>query len=592
MQIVRRPAPANNVVTISPVPYDKKPQPRKLCIFDTETDPFAEGRVVAPFACGFLEVESGLYWDFWGDDCIDQFFAFLADNYEPGELLIYAHNGGNFDFYFCTDHFDEGMKPFIINGRLVSVTMKGQEFRDSYACLPFALSEYQKTEIDYAKFERPARERHKAEILAYQKDDCLFLADLMSGWLDMFGNKLTIASAALPLLRSFHGFENMTEFIDEQIRPYYFGGRCQAFDVGELSGNWKIYDVNSMYPHVMATVEHPISSTPFYETKITKRTHFAHIRAWSDGALPIRNDTGGLSFPVGINDFFACIHEINAGLETGTLKILKVYSSIYFKQKSTFDKFVYTLYDLRQKAGEAGDFVRKLLYKYGLNSPYGKFAQDPRNYENWLFDPADIPTPKFCAECYSRAKNKEARQPCELCDGKSHSPYGWYLHTVRGDKHIYAKPSRASSSSGFYNVATAASITSAARAVLLRGIAAAKRPIYCDTDSLICEALEGVELDDKKLGAWKLEASGDVACIAGKKLYAVFDNGEEIKKASKGVKLTGEEIARVCRGDVVEYANPVPKFSMFKPERAATIKVNEMVNAEFVTRRIQRTYNQ
>jgi hypothetical protein len=56
------------------------------------------------------------------------------------------------------------------------------------------------------------------------------------------------------------------------------------------------------------------------------------------------------------------------------------------------------------------------------------------------------------------------------------------------------------------------------------------RPIYCDTDSIICEAFGG-NLHDTELGGWKIEAEGDYAAIAGKKLYAVFDNGKGAKES-------------------------------------------------------------
>ena len=219
-------------------------------------------------------------------------------------------------------------------------------------------------------------------------------------------------------------------------------------------------------------------------------------------------------------------------------------------------------------------------YKYGLNSPYGKFAQDPRKYENWLFDPDFIPTPFYCEPCHSRILKGQAEIDCPACNTEEYSPYGWYLHTVKDGRNIYASPQRTRASS-FYNVATAASITSASRASLLRGIKAATRPVYCDTDSVICEHMEptdGIILDPKELGAWDCEATGDTVCIAGKKLYVIYSDGDAIKKASKGVKLSADEIRRVCSGEVIEYANPVPKFSLTK-------------ETMFVTRKIRRTAN-
>jgi hypothetical protein len=569
MQIILRNPAKKKVqweIPIEPEEYNLKPVKQRICTFDTETDPFAPGRIVRPFTCGILFTDTGEYKDFWGDDCIDQFFAYMAANHKDEELLILVHNGGNFDFYFFVDYFDRGHSPFIINGRLVRVMAQGFEFRDSYVMIPVALAEYDKIKFDYNKMERENREYYKQEILFYQRNDCIKLAELVTAWYDKFGNKLTMASVALPQLRSFHGFETLPEKLDADLRPFFFGGRTQCFSTGIHEGNYYVYDINSSYPNVMANYNHPVSDTPRYEKSITDRSHFAFIKAYSNGALPIRAADGSLSFPVGVFDFYACIHEIRAAQALGCLRIIKCYYSIYFDAETNFADFVTTFYSLRMEAALKNDGINKLFYKLVLNSSYGKFAQDPRKYENWLFDPDEPPEPKFCAECYGRIKNDKPKQSCTSCDTELSSPYGWYLHTVRDGQSIYAAPQRIRAS-GFYNVATAASITSAARAELLYGIKASDSPIYCDTDSIICKGLaegmgENIRIHNNELGAWDLEAKGDKVCIAGKKLYAIFKDGKEIKKASKGVKLTAREIERVCAGEVIEYANPVPKFGL------------------------------
>lgn len=565
-------------IEINAEPYKHKNVEARVATFDTETDPFAPGRVVKPFTCGLYLTDTQEYFDFWGDDCIQQFILFLSTNFEPGELAIFVHNGGNFDFYFLLDYFVKGHSPFIINGRLVRVEICDQEFRDSYAMIPVALGAYDKDAIDYRCMERGFREIFKVKIREYQKRDCTALAELVTNWLDMFGNKKTMASVALPMLRSYQGFETLSEHTDKEMRPYYFGGRNQCFATGIIKGDWKIYDINSSYPNVMRRYNHPISDKPIFEPRITSRTHFAYIRAWSLGALPVRTKTGALNFPIGTYDFYACIHEIKAGLETKTLKIKKVYHSIYFEQEANFAPFIDTYYDLRMQASAQGDEIRKLFYKLVMNSSYGKFAQDPRKYENWLFDPVEIPTPFHCAECFDKISKGEYKEKCKLCSEGTTDPYGWYLHTTREGTYIYASPQRVRNGS-FFNVATAASITSAARAELLRGIQAATRPVYCDTDSVICEHLEstsdnGIILDEKLLGAWKPESMGDSLAIAGKKLYALFCEGEPIKKASKGVRLTADEILRVANGETIEYPSLVPKFKLDGSAQFVTRSIN------------------
>src|SRR6478609_3628703 len=111
---------------IEPEDYNLKPIANRVAIFDSETDPFAKERNVKPFTCGFYMTDTKEYVDFWGDDCIDQFANWL-NQFPPETFSIFAHNGGNFDFYFLTHYFDSGSKPFIINGRLVRVSILNQE---------------------------------------------------------------------------------------------------------------------------------------------------------------------------------------------------------------------------------------------------------------------------------------------------------------------------------------------------------------------------------------------------------------------------------------------------------------------------------
>lgn len=530
-----------------PVPYKHKATKKIIAVVDTETDPFAVGVAVKPFALGFDTGDR--YVDFWGDDCVEQFFAYLATLTANGdEFIIYAHNGGKFDFFFFLPFLDAEQTPLIMGGRLVKIFFQGQEFRDSFAIIPQGLSSYQKDEIDYDNFTRDKRERHKAEILKYQRSDCAYTRELIVGFHEMFGDKLTIASAALCMLNSYHGFEKFGgEGLDDRFRKYYFGGRNQCFETGVLrprhGSKFYLYDRNSMYPAEMRDTLHPISNRPTLQSKIDADTDFACIEAINRGALPFRNEKGGLDFTVTRGTFYATIHEINAGIETGTLDIIKVKHAWKFDRKATFDEFVNLFYEKRQLAKIEKDKVRDILFKLCLNSPYGKFALNPRKFKQWTLTVGDFPEPQATKD----------------------NPDGWSLHSQSGDLFIWSRPSPRKG--GFYNVATAASITGAARANLLRNLSLAKRPIYCDTDSIICEGFAG-DLDETELGKWALEAEADRVAVAGKKLYTLYNaselraDGTAIKKASKGVRLTPEEIVSVCTGREVVYENPVPKFNL------------------------------
>ena len=559
---------------LEPKPFKKKQMQRRVCVFDTETDPFAEERIVAPFSVGFYDGTD--YVDFWGDDCIDQFFTYLSENYEPGELVIYAHNFGGFDAYFQLKYLDIDQTPFIMGGKIVSAMFGGQEFRDSYRIIPSPLKGYKKTEIDYSKMERDVRLQHKREILDYQKDDCVYLYELVSAFVDRYGDRLTIGSTSLPMLNSFHGFRLMGEDMDKIIRPYYYGGRTQCFEVGTHEGRFLIYDVNSMYPHAMRNMQHPVGAVYTVGRHITKHTAFVCADGWSGGNLPVRDEDGGLSFPRGYGRYFVSIYEYRAALETGSFTLDKIVHVRDTHEWSDFKEFVDFYYNERLEAKANGDEVNALFGKFFLNSPYGKFAQNPEDYENFELrhfeNPPDMCDLKLTCVDADCAEFGHKRKECP--------ERGWYNHTTNGDVTIWAKKSSHGWRS-YKNVGIAASITGAARAELLRGISQAERPMYCDTDSLICTGFAGA-VDGKALGAWKLEATGDVVAIAGKKMYCVlsydldFDPKEGkpefaiykgrkmlvVKKASKGVRLSAQEILSLCDGETVLYKNPVPKFKL------------------------------
>jgi phosphotransferase system IIA component len=74
-----------------------------------------------------------------------------------------------------------------------------------------------------------------------------------------------------------------------------------------------------------------------------------------------------------------------------------------------------------------------------------------------------------------------------------------------------------------------------------------------------------LEIDKYKLGAWDIEAQGDTAAIAGKKLYTLLKNGKPIKQANKGVKFDSDQIIRVAKGETITYLSDTPTTSLTKP---------------------------
>jgi DNA polymerase elongation subunit (family B) len=560
---------------------------RRLAVLDLETDPFEFGKIPMPFLSGFYDGEN--FESIWNLDCCHLLVARLKTYKEP--LIIFAHNGGKFDFFYFLEYL-EASDMRIVNGRIIQAQLGEHELRDSFALMPFRLADYMKDEIDYNKLHKSVREQHRDEIIRYLRGDCVYLHELVTAFFDEFGDKLTVGSSSMTQLERFHDFERGSRSFDDTFRKdFYFGGRNQCFESGIIRTHIKIYDVNSMYPHVMKSYLHPVGTTPIMSTKIERDTCFVTATGHNYGAFPVRSKTGALDFTVPYGTFNTTIHEWEAALDTQNFKPDKVIKTYGFSDRVSFAEFIDHFYFKRLVAKKRGDKMHTLFYKFVLNSAYGKFAQNPENYFEWRITPGNELLTESCGMCKGKGhctacdatgyRHKDSGLVCRECEGSADchfcggSGFKWrpeYEH--QGKYTIWCTPL---SRLYYYNVATGASITGAARAVLLRGIRCAIRPLYCDTDSIICEDLDGVFLHESELGAWKLEGEGERAAICGKKLYAVFDaSGEVVKKAHKGARLTGHEILRIAKGETVEARNPVPGYKLDGKHA-------------FTTRRISRT---
>lgn len=498
---------------------------RKLATLDIETDPFKYGRMPLPFAVGFYD--GSHYHQTWGDDCILKMLDYLRTYPEP--LSIYAHNGGKFDWVFFSDQLDGPLK--FINSRLVQASLLHHIVRDSYAILPAPLRDYKKDSTDYATFEYGVREQHKASISQYLRDDCVYLHELISAFVENYGFNLTIASYAMKQLKSFHPVQKRGSIHDAEFRPYYYGGRVQCFEKGLIKTPLKLYDINSSYPNVMENYQHPAGHISTLTRLPEHGVYFAEIIADSDGALPIR-DKNGLQFPQIENcKFMACSHEIHSGLNANKLRIRKVLQCHAFSDSVNFGMFVEHFFNKKILAEKNNDAAMRLVYKLLLNNAYGKFAQNPENFYDYDLDCPDRTGFEICGEL--------------------------------GDKVLYRKPAEIKESS-YIDVAVGASITSGARAYLFDALQQTTRPLYCDTDSLLCSKL-AAPLHKSKLGAWKLETTGTSAAICGKKLYAIFDGKECVKFASKGlpcdphaIQAHAKKIARLATGEIDELKFDLP----------------------------------
>jgi len=508
---------------------------KTLWAFDCETPKFIYGRPPIPFLwCAISEYADRFI--FWGKNSTQEFMRWIMTL--NNDLLI-AHNGGKFDALFLKEIISGSM--LMVDGRIIKCSpKKGVEIRDSFAILPMALKKLgAKIEIDLNKHEDNVREKHKAEIIRYCMNDCIVLLEAVQNFYRMAGRRrLTIASQASAELRTIYpDLPKLNATHHAEFSPFFFGGRVQALQKGIIKGNFKLYDVNSMYPHVMATYHHPYGDSykvKDYHVKNIPENNCGFFFGTVDSraAFPVRQNNKTTPYIVGRNiEIRATLHEVRAAIDVGAACNFR--GKLLLPTFSTqFDKFIIPHFESRKKAKAIGDAGADLYHKLIPNSSYGRFAMSPDGREETYYAEKD--------EDITELKND-----------------GFTIKDIdlQAERFILSRP--VCRPWQFYeDVATGASITGAARARLMRAIATAKNPLYCDTDSLLCESIG--EKVGNELGQWKEECICDTAAIAGKKMYALFNNTECVKQASKGVRASPDEIYRVAQGAEIEIFNDAP----------------------------------
>lgn len=531
-------------------PAPKAYRGRPICVADSETDPFLKGRVPKPFIWGFYNGA-----DYEQFTRTEEFIEFVQDQ----NIICYAHNAGKFDWHFITPYIPTFEPLTIINGRLAKFKIGECEFRDSFNIIPAPLSAYKKDEIDYSIFEEGERDKPEnwTKICAYLKSDCVYLWEMVTQFIDDYGMNLTQAGAAMKFWAQLSNMEKPTSnaMYYEEMKSFYYGGRVECFEKGIINHPFKVIDINSAYPYAMIH-EHPwgLNYTTYdhlpkeleNDTETLSRC-FIRIRGESFGALPYRSKTG-LTFP---NDNDNRIYDITgweyiAAKHTGTVGRHDILEVREYHDSINFCGYVNHFFDMKLEASRTGDAARYVFAKLFLNSLYGKFAANPDNYEEFQTVPATSLDDAFA----------DGWTFCQFIDAE----------TAIVNRPILEERKR------YYDIAVAASVTGFVRAYLWRSICATDRPLYCDTDSIAAHCVDGMALSDR-LGDWDLEAVCDHGAIAGKKLYAFHKENGAWKTASKGVRLSAEEIVRIASGEVVTYHPEVPTFSVKSGVRFTPRKV-------------------
>lgn len=530
----------------------KREDTRPLWVTDAETDPFLYGRVPEPFVWG-LYTGAGFH---TFDDTAE-----LVEAIQGQEVVVYAHNGGKFDFHLMLRHLNLREPLKVIDGRIVSAKVGQAELRDSYSLFPAPLRSFAgKLDIDYRKLEAPVRARHMPEIIRYLRADCVELWEKLDQHERTYGRHLTQASASMAWWRQLSGIAppKTDRAFFEKFSRFYYGGRVQVFPEarGQVAGPFGVWDIRSAYPWAMLSL-HPYEPA-YFEVAYPRRiepTDMVDLMAVSAGALPWRTERGGVIYPTDQERRLYHVpgHEVIAAQETGALSEVEYLNACRFTGLRDFAVYIHHFYEKRKvhrtlaktyrasgnlaaaSAAEAETFFAK-RYMTGL---YGKFAANPDNYGEFELVPWD-------------------EKLVDTGDG--------FTFAGRLGPHALMRKPLEPHQENWINLATAASITSQVRAHLWRAIDGAQGVLYCDTDCIM--AKDASLPIGEELGEWNLEGTASAGWFAGKKLYYLkgaspveFD-GKGEKMASKGVRPDPEAIKRAAMGEVVTVRSDAPTFTL------------------------------
>jgi len=319
--------------------------------------------------------------------------------------------------------------------------------------------------------------------------------------------KFTLPSCAMSLWRNKYldrsywqpGIEQMTALFKG-----YYGGRTEAFARGRIK-NMYLYDVNSLYPHVMRSYPYPDMNT-LRDTRKNDDEPILYQEGMADVTITIEGGEKGypplayrlpdkLIFPTGTMRGWWTHEEIRGALDMHGARLIKVHRSIYARETcEPFTSYVDDLYALRLSYQQQHD-AREIVVKLLMNSLYGKFGQK-----------------------FMERENMELESNFTL-DQLQKLP--WFQRV--GD---YIRIKRDCRPSAFCNPLWAAHITAYARKELRQHLLN-HNALYCDTDSVVSRRrMSG----SSGLGKLKLEMVIDEGIIVRPKFYAFRgDRSDKVK---------------------------------------------------------------
>ena len=502
---------------------------------------------------------------------LEEFFNLFDEiNKKKERAYFYAHNH-SFDLTKIVQEvlekgidlgidFDKG-KTIIANGKVLQLVFDRWQnvyFRDSMRVLQSSLERITKDfncDIKKIDLEDEIKGKYKDKedffkkvpdndelLKEYVKNDVRGLHEAINKFLKIVNvdeeKVLTIASVAMAIYKNEFKEDfkklrydargkqvNYSKELRGWLRESYRGGRVEVFK--RYGKNLYLYDVNSLYPHVMKNFDYPAGRYTIYKgldaqsrliVMKKRRNTLGIVEATVDipkqDICPLPVIAGGkLIFPYGKLRFNWCTEELFYAMENFGVKVLRVHKLVEWEDKvKPFENFVDKFFKLkRDNKGNAKGAAGKLI----LNSLYGKFGMKEERESYISKEELQIRKGLFKEEAKIKNEVKLLGRTFYVCEEQFLADY--------------------------ILVHIAAHITAYARLELLKKMKELKDKgytiYYCDTDSIFtdCPPDKFGNVDDKELGFWSLDKEIEEAIFVAPKTYSFITKDGKSKTKMKGV---------------------------------------------------------
>lgn len=547
-------------------------KPRKLRRFNVYDFEWVPGTLEMRL-CGFFDGEN--YRSF---PTIAKFLECLLSKENAG-TWNYAHAGGLADVQFVLEHIlEHGGEAYEVEAKFSGASAISVEVRrgkyvwhlcDSYWLLRDSLKRIGKAiglekggpsgwdeespNFDEATIKEWYRSAPLAELRPYNEQDCRILWTAISEFESILleqGGELqrTIASCGMNLFRRRFLTENIDTYahVNLAARRGYYASRVEVFERHCKDAYY--YDINSSFAFAMTKpCPGPLVKThrrgiPNYDRKIFMADVEISVPENYLPVVPYRHNQSGLYFPTGNwRSWFTSV-DLEM-MEDEGVRITKLHEVMEFAPFYDLADYANTIYSERLAAQKDGNSYLSLVYKYLLNSLYGKFAESAEK-STFLWNPS--------AETLANLREDDGTPR----EGVTHLfPGAWLQDKAVDVPHMH--------------VPISAHITAEARRTLHTFMSYCDQQYYCDTDGFATtdELTPGSELGDIKL-----EKYIDEAEFHQPKGYRIDGRDEKNKplriRRFKGMSLGKTQRAQELRYTMLQdgYEIPIHRMSRLKEQ--------------------------